>query len=478
MTGLTARALGGTDTLIDGPALETFKASLGDRLIVPGSPLYEDARKVFNAMIDRRPALIVRCRGVADVIRSVNFAREHGLLVAIRGGGHSGAGFSTCDGGLVIDLSEMKGIRIDVARRTVRAEGGVTWADLDRETQVFGLAAPGGVVSNTGIAGLTLGGGQGWLRRTSAMSCDNLLSADVVTARGELLNVSSTNQPDLFWALKGGGGNFGVVTSFEYQLHQVGPVVALALPVYAAENGASILNRFRQFVSNAADDVNAAAVFWTLPASPAFPRQFHGRDVIIIAAMYAGAADAGEAALRPLRELDEPLFDMSSSIPYTVAQQLFDPFFVKGELSHYWRSLYLDSLGDEVIRQIVASAARRPSRRSMIDVWALGGALARVDADATPLGRRAAPFLLQVVGSWEKPEETDPNIAWVRNGFQAMLPFSSGKPNLNLTDVGDEAETMVHAAFGPHYERLVAVKTRYDPSNLFRLNPNITPTAT
>ena len=476
MPAVTSTAPVKSETLIDQAALDALAAILGDRLIVPGSPQYDDARVVFNGMIYRRPALIVRCRGVADVIQSVNFAREHALLVAIRGGGHNVAGFATCDGGIVIDLSDMKGIRLDLARGTVRAEGGATWADVDRETQPFALAVPGGVVSTTGIAGLTLGGGQGWLRRTYGMTCDSLVSADVVTAGGKLLSVNETDHSDLFWALRGGGGNFGVVTSFEYRLHPLAPVLAFAGLVYPAEKAGKVLAGLREFVSNAPDEVNADAVLWTLPESPAFPPSLHGHDVIIVGAIYAGPVERGEQVLRPLRELDQPLLDMSSAIPYSALQQLFDPFFPKGEFLHYWKALYLDGLSDEVIDQILARFRQRPSPRSMLSIWAVGGAMARVSADETPLGKRAAPFLLEIVGTWKKSQDTHQNIAWARDAFEVMHQFSSGTPNLNFPGLGEDSERMVRAAFGAHYGRLVAAKNKYDPMNLFRLNQKIVPT--
>ena len=475
MTNLTARAPEGTDRSIDQAALDALAASLGDRLILPDSPRYDDARSVFNGMIDRRPALIVHCRGVADVVQSVNLAREHGLLVAIRGGAHNVAGFATCDGGIVIDLSGMRGIRVDPAKGTVRAEGGATWADVDRETQLFAMAVPGGVVSDTGIAGLTLGGGQGWLRRTHGMTCNSLVGADVVTADGKLLSVSKTDHPELFWALKGGGGNFGVVTSFEYQLHPLGPVVAFAATVYPLDRAEKVIAGFREFASNAPDEVNANAVLWTLPESPAFPPSLHGQDVIIVGAMHAGPVEQGEQVLRPLRELDQLLLDMSSPIPYCALQQLFDPFFPKGEFSQYWKALYLDGLGGAVTEQILARFRQRPSRRSMLTLWAVGGAMARVAAEETPLGRPAAPFLLEILGTWQRSEDNVPNISWARDLFETMHRLSSGKPNLNFPGLGEDSEKMVRAAFGGHYDRLVDVKNKHDPMNMFRLNQNIVP---
>ncbi len=475
MATLTARTLSGTPTSIDWAAIDQLAANLSIPPILASGAEYDEARKVFNAMIDKRPALIVRCREVADVIQSVTFAREHELVVAVRGGGHNVAGFATCDDGLVIDLSEMKGIRVNVERRTVRAEGGATWGDLDRQTQVFGLATPGGAVSTTGIGGLTLGGGQGWLRRTFGMTCDNLLSADVVTADARFLNVNETEHPDLFWALKGGGGNFGVVTSFEYRLHPVGPLLAFAGPVYSTDKARQVLHGFREFVSNAPDEINALAVLWTIPESPVFPQHLHGREILMIGATYSGPTERGDELLRPLRELAEPILDWSAPIQYQSLQQLFDPFFRKGEFLHYWKAIYLDNLNTEVVEEIVAGFARRSSPRSMVAVWALGGALARVGADDTPVGSRAAPFLLEIIGSWNNPDHTELGIAWAREVFEAMHRFSSGKTNLNFSGLDEDNERFVRAAFGAHYGRLAAVKKKYDPMNMFRLNQNILP---
>jgi FAD/FMN-containing dehydrogenase len=370
----------------------------------------------------------------------------------------------------------MKGVRVDLQRRTVQAEGGATWADVDRETQVFGLAAPGGIVSTTGIAGLTLGGGQGWLRRTYGMTCDNLVSADVVTADGRLLVASEIENSDLFWALRGGGGNFGVVTSFEYRLHPVGPVVAFAAPVYALDRTAHVTEAFRDFAADALDEINITATWWTIPAVPGFPAEFHGQDVVILAGVYAGPPDEGERLLAPLRAFDEPLFDLSVTLPYVALQQIFDPFFPHHEQRHYWKSLYLAGLGREVVEAIESWVTRRPSPMSMAGVWALGGALDRVDPQATAAGERHAPFLLEILANWRESTETDKNIAWARDFFAAMERFGTGKTNLNFPGLGEDLG-FIRAGFGRNYERLVAVKRKYDPTNLFRLNQNIRPEA-
>ena len=460
--------------VISPEAIKELAGKVQGALVRPGDPDYDEARHVWNGMIDRRPALIARCRGVADVVACVRFAAEHGLLLAVRGGGHNVAGFGTCDGGVVIDLSAMRGVRVDPGQRTARAEGGATWGDVDRETQAFGLAAPGGIVSTTGIAGLTLGGGQGWLRRTHGMTCDNLLSADVVTADGRLLVASETENPDLFWAIRGGGGNFGVVTSFEYRLHPVGPMVAFAGPVYPAEQSARVMAGFRNFVADAPDEINASATWWTIPAVPGFPEELHGQAVLITGALYAGPATEGEARLMPLRELGEPILDLSATLPFTALQQIFDPFFPAGQLRYYWKSLYLAGLGSEVVDEIVAWTESRPSALSMAGVWALGGALGRVDGSATATGERSAPYLLEILANWAAPEETEPNVTWARGFFAAMERFGTGKANLNFPGLGEDPQ-FVRAALGQNYGRLAALKQKYDPTNLFRLNQNIDP---
>jgi len=368
----------------------------------------------------------------------------------------------------------MRGVRVDLEQRTVRAEGGATWADLDRETQAFGLAAPGGIVSTTGIGGLTLGGGQGWLRRTHGMTCDNLISADVVTADGQLLVASETKNADLFWALRGGGGNFGVVTSFEYRLHPVGPIVAFAGLVYPLEQSDQVMAGFRDFVADAPDEINASATWWTIPAAPGFPEELHGQAVLIPGALFAGPATEGEARLMPLRQLAEPILDLSAILPFTAVQQLFDPFFPSGQLRYYWKSLYLAGLGSEVVDEIVTWVQSRPSPLSMAGVWALGGALGRVDAAATATGERGAPYLLEILANWAIPEETEPNVTWARSFFDAMERFSTGKANLNFPGFGEDPR-FVRAALGQNYGRLAALKQKYDPTNLFRQNQNIDP---
>jgi FAD/FMN-containing dehydrogenase len=471
-TVTTTAGLDGTKTGVPTAAVEELRASVGE-VISPGDPGYEQARRVWNGMIDRRPALVVRCRGVADVVACVRFARAHQVPLAVRGGGHNVAGFGTCDGGVVIDLSPMRGVRVDPTTSIARAGGGATWGDLDRETQLFGLAAPGGVVSTTGIAGLTLGGGQGWLRRTYGMACDSLVAADVVTADGELVIASETDNADLFWALRGGGGNFGVVTSFEYRLHPVGPMVAFAGPVYPLERATTVLGEMRRVAADAPDELNISATFWTIPSVPAFPSELHGRAVVVLGGVYVGAPEHGEQVLAPLRQLEGLLLDLSGVVPYTALQQMFDPFFPPGE-AHYWKSTYLAGLDDDAVATIANHVASRPSPMSMVGLWALGGALGRVDPTATATGTRSAPFLVEILAHWTGPAQADANIDWAKQLFEAMTPFSTGKTNFNFPGLDDGAE-FVRAALGDNWDRLAEVKQTYDPTNLFHLNQNIEP---
>lgn len=474
MTRIRARRLDGTESHLDSDALEALRNALGDHLVTPESPEYERARNVWNGMIDRRPALVARCRGVADVLAVVRFAREAELLLAVRGGGHNVAGYGTCDGGVVLDLSPVRDVRVDPASRTVRVGGGATWADVDRETQAFGLAVPGGIVSTTGVAGLTLGGGQGWLRRTHGMACDSLIAADVVTAEGELLTASEEENPDLFWALRGGGGNFGVVTSFLFRAHPVGPMVAFAGPAYPLESAPSVMAAVRAFAADAPDEVNLSTTWWSIPPVPAFPEELHGRAVIIVGAIHAGDPEEGTAVLQPLREIEHPLLDLSGTLPYAALQKMFDPFFPAGQLQYYWKSMYLAELGEEAVKVVADHVASRPSSMSMAGLWALGGALDRVDGADTAAGARGAPFLLEILANWSEPADAEANVAWARGFFSAMEPFGTGKTNLNFPGLGDEPE-FVRAALGESWERLVRVKRQLDPGNLFRLNQNIRP---
>jgi len=462
---------------LDATAIAEFAGTMRGAVIQPDDPPYDEARSVRNGLIDRHPALIANCTGVADVVAAVNFAREHDLLLSVRGGGHNVSGAATNDDGLVIDLSAMRGVRIDPAARTVRVQGGATWGDVDRETQLFGLATPGGVVSTTGVGGLTLHGGWGWLRRAYGYCVDNLVSVDVVTADGQVRTASETENQDLFWAIRGAGSNFGVVTSFEFRLHPVGPLVALAAPFYALEDAERVLPAWRDFMSTAPDEVSSNALFWSIPAAEGFPAELHGRAVLILATVYAGNAAEGERVVQPIREMAAPLLDLSGTMPYATLQGAFDPFFPKGWL-YYWKSLYLDRLDDKAMNAIIGYAADRPSPDALMGLWHLGGGAAgRVAAEATAFGSREAPYLLSFDTTWTNPTDTERNIAWTRAAWTDMRPFGSGGLYLNFAGFGEEKEHLVRAGYGANYDRLVELKTRYDPGNLFRMNQNIRPRA-
>lgn len=463
-------------SLLSDASVKAFIEGFAGDVIRPGDADYDQVRAVWNRTIDKYPALVARCTGVADVIDSVAFAREHDLLVAVRGGGHNVAGTAVCNGGIVVDLSPMTGVHVDLDAQTVRAEGGATWAELDRETQVFGLATPGGVVSTTGIAGLTLGGGVGWLRRRYGLTIDNLVSIDVVTANGEFLTANERENTDLFWGIRGGGGNFGVVTSFEYRLHPVGPEVMFVGALYPLETACEILPAWREFMDDTPEEVSSQAVFWSVPEIPDFPAEAHGEPIVAIVATHCGPVEDGQRVLQPLRELDEPLIDLSGPAPYTQVQQLYDPFFPEGELSYYWKSIELDRLDTDVIEALVTAAEERPSPRTLMPVWHHGGAMTRVGAAETAYGDRETTYLLSIDSTWEDPADTEENITWTREVWTDMHRFSDGGLYLNFPGFGEEGEKLVRAAHGPKiHDRLIGLKNEYDPENLFRLNQNVTP---
>ena len=461
-------------TVLEESLVADLQSRLQGELIRPGDENYDEARKVWNGMIDKKPALIARCARVADVVASVNFARENGILLAVRGGGHNVAGTAVADGGLVVDLSPMKGVRVDPERRTVRAEGGVTIGDLDEETQKFGLATPMGVVSETGIAGLTLGGGLGWLRRKYGLSSDNLVSVDVVTADGQYLTASETEHPDLFWGIRGGGGNFGVVTSFEYRLYPVGPEVMFCFVLYPGDRAKEVLRFCEEYVAQAPDEVSPLGVLGRVPHDELFPEEWHGKPYAAILAMYSGSVEEGEQILKPLRDLGDPIADLSEPMPYTEAQKLLDEDYPEGG-RYYWKSVNVNSLGDEEIEHLMAHAETAPSDHSTIDVWYQGGAMSRVGAEETAFGDRSARYLLGVEGNWEEPHEDEANVAWVRGCVADMQRFSDGGMYLNFPGFLEEGQEMMRDAYGENYERLVALKDEHDPTNFFRMNQNIRP---
>lgn len=458
---------------LDESAVQEFAANFRGALIRPDDEGYDAARVVFNAMIDRRPALIARCSGVADVIAAVNFARENELVVAVRGGGHSVPGYGVCDGGIVIDLSPMKGIWVDPASRTARAQAGVTWGEFDRETQQFGLATTGGRVTHTGISGLTLGSGSGWLERKHGLSCDNLVSAEVVTAGGEFLKASVTENEDLFWGLRGGGGNFGIVTSFEYRLHEVGPIVLAGMLMFPFSRAGEMVRFWRDHVKSAPDALGGAPAFLTAPPAPFVPEHLKGQLVAGLIVCYAGSPDEGEEWVRPLKEFGPPEVDLVQPMPYTVLQTLVDPANPPGR-RNYWKAENIGDLSDEAIDVMVDQASKITSPFSVVLLEAKGGAISRVGEEEMAIGGRDAAHTVYAFALWEDPAESETHVAWARGFMEAMGPYTI--PGISLNFSSDQSESKVRSFFrAGKYDRLVALKKKYDPTNLFRLNQNIRP---
>lgn len=457
-------------------AVDTLRMSIRGAVLTPDDAGYDAARAVWNTMIDRRPALIVRCKGAADVMDAVKFAGAHGLAVSIRGGAHNVAGHAVCDGGLMVDLSAMRAVHVDVQARRAWVEGGATWGDVDRETQAFGLATPGGLISDTGVAGLTLSGGIGWLRSRHGLCVDNLVSANVVTADGSLVQASAEQASDLLWALKGGGGNFGVVTLFEFALHPLGPEVMFCAPIYPIELGAGPIRFWRDYLADKNDVIGSLIEFSTIPPDPTYPEAAWGRRVYTIGAMYAGDAAEGERVLQPLRELGDMVTDFSGRMAYCDAQKLFDAVIPFGKHRCYWKSHYLSGLDDAIIERIVAGNVAPPSPNTLSSIWNFGGATARVDAAATAFGDRSMPYMFSIDSIWTRPEDDERNIAWTRDFWDRMKPHSHrGRIYLNFPGLGEEGEDLVAGTFGANYRRLAAIKRKYDPGNLFRFNQNIRP---
>jgi FAD/FMN-containing dehydrogenase len=441
----------------------------------PGDAGYDAARTIFNGMFDRRPALIARCLTNEDVRHIVRFASRRDLLLSVRGGGHSIAGHASCESGVMIDLSLMRDVSVDLAHRRVRVAGGATWADVDGETQRWALATPGGLVSHTGVAGLTLNGGIGWLRNKYGLSCDNLLRAEVVTADGELIEASPEHCPDLLWALRGGGGNFGVVTSFEFRLHPVGPEVAAAFPIYPLAHARDILAQWRAWLRDVPHEVSSEIVLWTMPDFAALPAAVRGQTVIIPSAVHAGAPGAGARAVAPLSKFGTPLGELSGVMPFVAVQRAFDASFPNtGELCGYWKSLYAHELTDALLDVLTELAAERSSPQTMILVQHLSGAV--FEATSSAFAERRSPFLISVMGTWRERHESADHIAWVRDAWLRLAAHATSTVYLNyLGEESPEDDSLVRGAFGANYDRLVAVKTQYDPRNLFRRNQNIKP---
>jgi len=451
--------------------IEELRLGLRGELIDPSHPEYEEARKVFNGMIDRHPRLIARCRDVADVIASVNFARDNGLTLAVRGGSHNVTGFGTVDDGLVIDLSPMRGIWVDPEKRTVLAQGGCTWGDLDHATHPFGLHAPGGVISTTGIAGLSLGGGVGHLTRKCGLSCDNLISVDMVTADGRCITASAEENQDLYWAVRGGGGNFGVVTSFNFKLHPVSTVFAGPV-LYSLDRARDVMRFYREFMDGAPEDLNAFFAYLIVPPGPPFPEELHNKTVCGVVICYAGPMDKAEEVTRPLREFGPPLLDGVGPMPFPALQGAFDPLLPPG-LQNYWKADFFEDLNDESIEAHLKYGPGIPTVNSAVHLYPVSGAAARVGKNDTAWSYREARYALVIAAVYSNPADTEKNVQWVRDYWEALHPYSAGGAYINF--MMDEGQERIAASYRDNYQRLVDVKKKYDPTNLFRMNQNISP---
>ena len=472
MTDLAIRPLEASTGKITPDTAAALRGKVRGTVALPGEDGYEVARTIWNAMVDRRPGLVVRCLGAVDVINAIKLARDEKLLLAVRSGGHNIAGNAVCDGGLLIDLSLMKSVRIDPVSRTARVEPGATLADFDKEAQEFGLVTPLGINSTTGVAGLTLGGGFGWTTRKFGLTIDNLISADVVTADGKLVRASETENPDVFWALRGGGGNFGVVTSFEFKLHPLGPEVLSGLVVHPLEKAPELLPEFRRIAKQAPDELTTWVVMRKAPPLPFLPAEWHGKEVLIFAACYSGDMKEGEKAMKALRGLGKPIADVVSPHPFAAWQAAFDPLLTPGA-RNYWKSHDFADLPDAAINVILDGVRQLPSPECEVFIAHVGGAMARVAANATAWPNRDAHFIMNVHTRWRDKAQDQGCIAWARHLFEAAAPFASGSVYVNF--MPDDEKDRVEKAYGTNYRRLAEIKRRYDPSNLFRMNQNIRP---
>lgn len=451
---------------------DEFKKDVEGKVFLPSDKEYESARKVWNAMIDRHPAIIVRCNTTMDVVREIKFAIDNGLLLAVRSGGHNIAGHAVCDDGMMIDLSEMKNVRVDVNSRLATVEAGATLADLDTATQAYGLATPVGINSTTGIAGLTLGGGFGWLSRKYGMTIDNLEEAEVVTAAGEVVAASKNENPDLFWAIRGGSGNFGIVTRFVFRLHPVGPGVLSGMIVYNFSEAKSVLQQYRQFMKNVPEALSVWALMRKAPPLPFIDEKMHGRDIIALAMCYADDPDKGEALISSLRSFGTPVGEHIGVQPYSAWQKAFDPLLTAGA-RNYWKSHNLTKLDDNLFDTIIQYMEKLPSFQCEIFFGALGGAASRPAPEATAYAHRETKYVMNIHGRWDQWIDDEVCIRWAREFFSATLPFASGGVYVNFL-TADETER-IRNAYGPNYHRLVQLKRKYDPNNFFRMNQNIMP---
>ena len=472
MTNLQVKTLIGEKFTLNEKVIKTFQEELRGELVQPNDAAYEELRKVYNAMIDRHPGLIVRCANVADVINAVNFARENHLLLAVRGGGHNGAGLGVCDGGLVIDLEPMKGIRVDPKTRTARVEAGCTWGDVDHATHAFGLATVSGFISTTGVSGLTLGGGHGYLTRKYGLTVDNLLAADVVLADGRFVTASTDENSDLFWAIRGGGGNFGIVTSFQFRLHPVSNVYAGPM-LWSLEQAKEVMQWYREFLPAAPEDLYGFFAFLTVPPTPHFPEHLHHQTMCGVVWCYTGSPEQADTVFEPVRQVNPPVFEHLGLMPYHAFQRIFDELYPPG-LQWYWKGDFVKELSDEAIAIHLQHGSQLPTPLSTMHLYPIDGAAHRVGKNDTAFNYRDATWSMVIAGVDPDPAKCDRITAWAREYWEALHPYSAGGAYVNF--MMEEGEDRVKATYRDNYERLVAIKNKYDPTNLFRLNQNIKPT--
>jgi FAD/FMN-containing dehydrogenase len=451
---------------------EKLKGKVEGQLVLPGDPNYEEVRKIWNAMINRRPAVIVQCAKANDVPHAIRLARRNGLEISIRGAGHNIAGNAVCEGGVMIDLSNMKNVRVDAAKRRAYVEPGATLADFDGAVQEYGLATPVGINSTTGIAGLTLGGGFGWMTRKYGMTIDNLVSVDVVTADGKKVRASENENADLFWAIRGGGGNFGVVTQFEFKLHPVGPEILAGLIVFPLDQAKQVLGKYREFVKSAPEELSVWVVLRQAPPLPFLPKEVHGKEVVLLAIFYAGDIAEGEKSIAALRRFGDAHGEHIGAMPYVQWQKAFDPLLTPGA-RNYWKSHNFTELPNEALDTMVEFAKKLPSPQCEIIIALIAGAVNRVPADAMAYGHRDAKFVMNVHGRWDEAAHDGTCISWARAFFEATAPYASGGAYVNF--MTEDETDRVAAAYGANYTRLRQIKKRYDPENIFHMNQNIKP---
>lgn len=474
MNAIELKTRWGKTISLNEETVRVFNSRLRGSLLMEGDVEYETARKVWNGSIDKKPALIVRCHGAADIMTAIDFVRDHELLFSVRAGGHNVSGSAIADCGLVIDVSQMRSVQVDPKNRLARVEAGARLGDLDHETVAFGLAAPVGVVSETGVAGLTLHGGTGWLMRKHGLSIDNLHAIEIVTADGKLVRASVDDQPDLFWALRGGGGNFGVVTNFEFNLHPIGPQVKFAMPIYAVDSARKVMSACRDYMITAPDDLMVLGVYWSGPPLPEVPQEHQGKPVVILLGCYSGQPENAQEVVGPLRTIVKPIADLSADMGWKEVQHVLDEDYPEGKY-YYWKSIYLDRLDDEAMKIMEEYTLKRPSADSSIDVWFLGGAAGRVPQTSTAFYNRRYPVMIGIEANWRDKADSEANIAWARNLHLALQPFSSGGQYLNFPGYVEDREGMLSDAYGENLPRLKSIKATYDPDNLFPGLLNIAP---